>query len=280
VPQRTPVNRKKIPLPFKLIAVIFYVFLITTCIAVPSARACSSCGFQIMEHALPPSGIWLLLGVLWFLSTSIALSILKVKVKGIPSVVKAFIITVAACIIAAAFTGPIVILLLFLPPFITTIKVFLPSGKRQLDTKTISVLKTIGIIGMTASIFLYFYGRQIVKNRPFEYFLSGYNAGHGYNTLSKLLASDPEALPKLRLIIKNGDTEVLRNALKGLENFGDPAKDVPFLIDRLEQAHTENLDPAIIERIEKSLSTLSGLKLPKGTAAQTWRAEWQKKEIE
>lgn len=192
------------------------------------AEACSQCVFALFDKFIPPIFYWCLLSILWFLAIAFTASGQKEKIAGFPSFIAAFLLVLVLVIIGGGFFGPISILPLFIPIITATLNAFFSSNKSTLSPHLRKNLKAIGVCGVIALASLGAYSVYLRNSRTaVAYILEWEGTSSALLAIRDLKIRGAEAVPDLRLLIKQGNSMTAEIAAEELAVLGEPEIKVP-----------------------------------------------------
>jgi MFS family permease len=257
-------------------------FFIVLCIFILLGRtsqvmACSSCTLAHFDYFFPPFVLWQFFPIVWFIAACIATSRDGTQTVDFPRPWKGVLIGIGTLIVGMAFAiGPVLALLLFIPPVILSFKtanrrIRRKWGKRQ--SKKYIAVSAIGSIALLCFIVITILIRS--NRTPGEYVVQWGSIGQGRSIIREL-KNDPTAdLDEIRLIVSKSDTRASAELVQTLANRGNPTTDFPILLNALKKSRARSISTEA--DIEAALRILTGLKLPEKTSIQQWQKAYNHK---
>jgi len=229
----------------------------------------------LADLVFPPLPGWSLFCPAWFLTTAAITSGIGARIHFMPSIGPAFLWFFGLLVLSAMFAGPFPLMLLAVPPFLVSVRVLWRPDPPSWERSVARRLKVNAIVGIVifvslTAMMLYIHSTRTTA----DYVLRWQSAGPARSMVRRLVNSGPESLPDLRTLVREARPWTSADAAEGLASFGEPAVDVPLLINALERARAEAQDGYPIERIEAALRELTGLDQPENTSVEKWRERW------
>ena len=250
-------------------AFLFYIFTPNI------SEACSSCVMAQFDKFLPPIYLWVLFATVWFLSLSIFDRYNSSKLPGIPSLLQALLIVLILLVVGAIYIGPLGFMLLLIPCFSSVLNAFLWGNK--LEKKLRYHLKIISCVWLICLIGLFANSIRINYTRTDSDFILQWESTYpARRLLQNLVQKGPDSLEDLRRILKKGMMRSSSIASNGIALYGDPDYDVPLILAEFQLRQNNEYFTSYAEKIENNLSKMTGIKLPKGSSPETWKAYWKK----
>lgn len=221
------------------------------------ANACGKCVNAIVDRIFPPVYFWSLIIVVAFFSASILASTSKVKLPGIPGILKTLALIAFCSIMGIAFFGPFLILPLAIPPTLAFFRSFLSSGVEAYGKKTCFKLQILGLVTILAIISAAYQGFRISENRTdAQYIVQWHGTGTAMAMLKQLQQLEPASLTDYRYILQHARGIVLRNAAERVSIIGDPKIDIKNLEKAISRTRQLSSDQFIVQGLEESLRAL------------------------
>ena len=241
-----------------------------------SAEGCSVCVTALADYVLPPIVVWSLFCVVWFLTTASIVPRATGRPWFMPPIGTAFLVVVGAALIGAGLLGPIPLLALGLSPLVVSVRSLRRSPPVEWQGRLLRRLRVNAIAGFAVLFVLTATAVFTLSTRSTaEYALKWQSAGPAHAVVRDLAKSGPDSLPQLRVVVQKARPWMASEAAEGLAVFGDPAVDVPLLIDALGRARSDDSTGYAAERIRSALRRLSGLDLPDDAPVEEWRSAWR-----
>jgi hypothetical protein len=213
----------------------------------------------------------------WFIAACIATSRDGTQTVDFPRPWKGVLIGIGAFIVGNAFgLGPVLALLLFIPPVILSFKTANRRIRRKWGKRQSKKYIAVSAIGSIALLFLIVITILIRSNRtPGEYVVQWGSIGQG-RSIIKDLKNDPTAdLDEIRLIVSKSDTRASAELVQTLANRGNPTTDFPILLNALKKSRARSISTEA--DIEAALRILTGLELPEKASIQQWQKAFNQK---
>ncbi|MBU1105740.1 MAG: hypothetical protein KKB51_03645 [Candidatus Riflebacteria bacterium] len=219
--------------------------------------ACGKCVFAIADRLFPPVYFWSLIILVAFFSASILASTSKVKLTGIPGILKALVLIAFCSIMGIAFFGPFLILPLAIPTTLAFFRSFLSSGVEAYGKKVCLKLRILGLVTILAMISAVYQGFRIYENRTdAQYIVQWQGTGTAMAMLKQLQQLEPASLADYRYILKHAKGIVLRNAAERVSIIGDPKIDIRNLEEAIDRTRRLSSDQFVVQGLEESLRVL------------------------
>ena len=234
--------------------------------------ACGACMDSYFEFIIPSFWYWVLFAMLYFMSLSIYSYVTSTPILGIPGIGMAITI-IAGMFVLSTISGFNIYLVLLLPGIGFIIFATHPKKYAKL-TADLKFLHGIGMVSLVGLLVLSVYTHY--TSTYADMILKDGRSPRSKIALARLNKEGVEGLDELRKVVLNGDAWSVAMATDGLVEHGNPAEDVPIMIDAYEKLRIMEADKVFLEKIEANLSRISGLNLPVSSSPDTWRLHWIK----
>jgi hypothetical protein len=203
----------------------------------------------------------------WFLSLSILQDARKTPVPFVPPAVGAVGVVLLVGIFGYARGGPLLLYPLGLPAVIALILSFwkqAPFGWDKGDRRWIQVIGAFHLaLALAAGAYLEAQARRMDE---VDIMIKWGATPVGFKIRQDIMKRGADALPEYRKMVREGDSFVLSTGAGALAEWGDPATDVPLLLEAYERADTYDRT-----EVEEALRELTYLYLPQDSTPERWR---------
>ena len=246
-------------------------FLVICFVCPPNiVLACGACMDSYFEFIIPSFWYWVLFAMLYFMSLSIYSYVTSTPILGIPGIGMAITI-IAGMFVLSTISGFNIYLVLLLPGIGFIIFATHPKkyAKLNADFKFLHGIGVVSLVGLLVLSVHTHYTRTYA-----DMILKDGRSPRSKMALARLNKEGAEGLDELRKVVLNGDAWSAAMATDGLAEHGNPAEDVPIMIDAYEKLRIKEAGSDYVKKIEVNLSQLSGLSLPLHLSPDTWRKHW------
>jgi len=259
------------------------------------ASACTICSDAMVWKIFPPILIWAWIGVAWFLALAVLSAIGKERIPYLPRIRISIILVVLGSLVPFAFGLTIVLPFL---GFALLSFIWILRKRRDYSPSFAIMTYTISLFSLAVMAITGIY--EIISptpRMPLNVILRWDGTVPSRVALDELKNEEPESAAVYREILKcalmPGDipstrwawpygvrkpnlSTVARVATR-LSAIGDPAIDVPLLIETLQAARSvpENI---FAEEIEEVLGTMTRISLSTGTSTEEWKVAWREEQ--
>jgi len=184
--------------------------LVVNLFAAP-ADACSMCMVAAGDRALPPIHAWLLLGVVWFVGTSVAAARSGARLRGVPSSpFRAVLLVMLLLFLYGGVVGPLVLPALLLGPATAALRSVAGCGPGS---------RVFGGVMLTAAGVLVCVSVGVRLTRtPGEYVTRWARTGPGMEAFRSLEQGGAASLDDYRYIAAHASGDVAEQAAARVEN--------------------------------------------------------------
>jgi len=228
-------------------AIILMVVLVA--LIAQKALACGMCAFAAFDSNLPPIYYWCAIIVIWFIAI-VALSFhFKFRVLLITNLTIAIIAIITGLVIGFALLGPISILPLAIPPFVSTIIVLAKTRKDNNNTRERKPLLLVSIVVVLLIAAGFVWRHQIMNTRTdAQMYLKWRGTMTGRALQMKFRQQEPASINEYRYIVDHGQGYEVSDAARRIGIIGDPKVDTPRLMNammRVEGVYKQAIKEAI-----------------------------------
>ncbi len=238
------------------------------------AEACAMCSHGLVSPYFKGILWWELIGLLWF----VIFSLLYKLIDGpslLPGAGNAIVLAIFGFFFGFAMLGPFILLpILFWCIIVEGFFIFKSikdrSFKEYWGFHSVSFFALI----MLVSVYIYF---PPSPRTPVDALLNWEGTIVEKNVLEELLAGEPDTVSDYRRIVSEARTYAVPDAAARLIIVGEKEKDLPHLIDKLEDLRSRGDDYKFISsRLEEVIRKWLRSELPEGTSIEKWREEWER----
>jgi formylglycine-generating enzyme required for sulfatase activity len=201
--------------------------------------ACSMCITALADYYLPPIILWVLIATTWFVLNGIVSSVTGISLKFYPkSMVLMTVIVILLFILAGAFLGLGVMLVLFVPAVAAFVQSFNPQLRVDFSggTRAIYWIGVIHLVGVVCAAVLMVHTH--LTRTPENFIVKWSGTSIALIKFKELQAQGPQALDALRYIKKNGGEMLAAKAdesIKQIEDSENANRQIAPVADRSEK---------------------------------------------
>jgi len=203
--------------------------------------ACSTCITALADYYLPPIFLWVLIATTWFVLNGIVSSVTGITLNCYPKnfvMVLSIVIVILLFILAGAFFGLGVMLLMFVPSVAAFVQSFNPQlrGDFPGGTRAIYWIGVLHLVGVVCAVVIMVHTH--LTRTPENFIVKWSGTSIALIKFKELQAQGPQALDALRYIKKNGGEYLAAKAdesIKQIEDSENANRKVAPVADRNEK---------------------------------------------